>query len=206
MYHIIFDLEMTLWATHVFQMEEGYVVYDKKKKIVMEHPIQEIIEIGAVKLNEQLEIIDTFNTFVKPRYCPITAKCTSLTGITQQDVEQACQFRRIINEFAEWINDKQQNFQIYSWSDSDRNQIIMEAKTKQMQPRILEYLSDKHFINLQKQFSFLCGRDNSNPISLKKAMQMLNIDFEQKHRALDDALATASILTNIINTWKTKIS
>ena len=58
MYHIIFDLEMTLWATHVFQMEEGYVVYDKKKKIVMEHPIQEIIEIGAVKLNEQLEIIE----------------------------------------------------------------------------------------------------------------------------------------------------
>lgn len=31
MYYIIFDLEMTMWATKVFKMEDGYVVYDKKK-------------------------------------------------------------------------------------------------------------------------------------------------------------------------------
>ena len=30
----------------------------------------EIIQIGAVKLNEQLEIVDTFKVMVKPKYYP----------------------------------------------------------------------------------------------------------------------------------------
>ena len=46
-YHIILDLEMN--------------PVSKEHKNVYENLSQEIIEIGAVKLNEHLEIVDTFD-------------------------------------------------------------------------------------------------------------------------------------------------
>ncbi|UUZ92201.1 hypothetical protein LJK87_43485 [Paenibacillus sp. P25] len=40
----------------------------------------EIIEIGAVKLNEQLEIIDTFQSYIRPKY-PINRFALQFCGI-----------------------------------------------------------------------------------------------------------------------------
>ena len=51
---------------------------------------QEIIEIGAVKLNEQNEEVSSFCEFVKPGYVSkIYSKFQKLTGISTADVEQA---------------------------------------------------------------------------------------------------------------------
>lgn len=208
MYYIIFDLEMTMWATKVFKMEDGYVVYDKKRRIVMEKPIQEVIEIGAIKLNEFFNPIETFSMFVRPRYCPVTTRCTQLTGITQLDVEHSPQFRKAMNKFAEWIMSTGDEYSLYSWSDSDKKQILVEVNTKGIGKDfpILECLNDKHYIDLQKEFSFLCGRDRNHPIALKKAMKLLNLDFHQEHRALSDSIAVADILTEMIGSWQDKLN
>ena len=51
---------------------------------------QEIIEIGAVKLNEQNKETDSFCEFVHPAYVQkIYAKFQKLTGITTEDVAEA---------------------------------------------------------------------------------------------------------------------
>ena len=47
----------------------------------------EIIQIGAVKLNEQLEIVDTFKVMVKPKYYPyMHRKISRLTQISNADL------------------------------------------------------------------------------------------------------------------------
>ncbi len=64
----------------------------------------EIIEIGAVMLNRNTWAIDSeFQQFIKPvRHPQLTAFCTELTTIRQQDVEQAPQFPEAIAQFKSW--------------------------------------------------------------------------------------------------------
>ena len=62
---IVYDLEATCWRSR------------KPRKV-------EIIEIGAVKLNENLEIIDDFCQFVRPKLHPeISPFCTKLTSMSR---------------------------------------------------------------------------------------------------------------------------
>jgi len=84
---IIYDLEATCWRSRA------------PKQV-------EIIEIGAVKVDENLEIISEFCLFVRPLLHPEISKfCTQLTSITQNDIEGAphCSTKRS-RHFEDWIN------------------------------------------------------------------------------------------------------
>ena len=52
----------------------------------------EIIEIGAVKLDDTYKEIDSFKTYVKPGITPVTSRITNLTGITNEMVDDAPDF------------------------------------------------------------------------------------------------------------------
>ncbi len=69
MYHIVLDFEFT-----------PIPKYYKYQRRLVKH---ELIEIGAVKLNETYQIIDEFSTFVKPKYSTLDPNCSALTGITE---------------------------------------------------------------------------------------------------------------------------
>ena len=48
----------------------------------------ETIEIGAVKLDSDFNIISTYNKFIKPKLNPVlTQFCKDLTSITQADID-----------------------------------------------------------------------------------------------------------------------
>ena len=71
MNYIIVDLEATCWENRS----------DGKN---------EIIEIGAVKVNDDQEIVSEYQQFVKPLKNPILSEfCKELTSIQQTDVENA---------------------------------------------------------------------------------------------------------------------
>ena len=58
----------------------------------------EIIQIGAVKLNEQLEIVDTFKVMVKPKYYPyMHRKISRLTQISNADLAYGFPFKQAGN-------------------------------------------------------------------------------------------------------------
>lgn len=63
----------------------------------------EIIEIGALKYSEG-EIIDTFETFVKPHF-PIPSDATEVNHITNEMVEYAPSAEDIIPKFLDFIGD-----------------------------------------------------------------------------------------------------
>lgn len=53
----------------------------------------EIIEIGALKLNAQLEVVDEFKTFIRPAFYPVmNGDVVRLTKIRPQELEGAPDF------------------------------------------------------------------------------------------------------------------
>ena len=86
MYFIIYDLEATCW---------------QGKPITK---TQEVIEIGAVKMDLYGEIIEAFSRFVRPVLNPVlSAYCQELTSISQIDINRADTFNNVIEDFQDWI-------------------------------------------------------------------------------------------------------
>ena len=64
---------------------------------------QEIIEIGAVMLDESYQEVDSFKQYVKPAFSSeITKKYARLTGITTAMVADAPSFNEAIDIFLSW--------------------------------------------------------------------------------------------------------
>ena len=86
----------------------NYVVFDleatcEDRNIVAEYP-NEIIEIGAVMIDERGTEIDRFEMFAKPTLNPIlTQFCKDLTTIKQSDVDNAEDLAEVLIKFYEWL-------------------------------------------------------------------------------------------------------
>ena len=65
----------------------------------------EIIEIGAVMVErDSLITVDEFQAFIRPvRHPQLTAFCTQLTSIRQEDVDLASDYPTVLAVFREWI-------------------------------------------------------------------------------------------------------
>ena len=106
----------------------------------------EIIEIGAVKLDEENRKLDSFQTYVKPQYSDIPYRITQITGITKKTVEKAPQYAEAMEQFADWIgSDVRSRF--YTWSTSDQNVILREADLKEFPLHDMFYA---HWVDLQR--------------------------------------------------------
>ena len=67
----------------------------------------EIIEIGALKLNEQFEIVDEFKTFIKPVFYPVmNGDVVRLTKIRPQELEGAPDFPAAYRAFRDWCGEE----------------------------------------------------------------------------------------------------
>ena len=66
---------------------------------------QEVIEFPSVLLSlNTLEIVDEFESFVRPQHHPIlTEFCTSLTSIRQVDVDSADPFAAVFERYQRWL-------------------------------------------------------------------------------------------------------
>ena len=180
MKHIVIDLEMN--------------TLDKKFKDERIICGSEIIQIGAVLLDEQYQEIGSFNTLVKPQYNErIERKFERLTGITTEMVQNAPVFSEAIGQFLSWCRSIRDDIQIYQWSESDYEQIAKELVLKRicLDPEDRELL--KGFQDFQKEYGETLGL--SKAVSLKDAVMYAGVDFSGKeHDALDDAKNTASLL------------
>jgi inhibitor of KinA sporulation pathway (predicted exonuclease) len=63
---------------------------------------QEIIEIGMTELNLiTLQTTQEASHFVRPKRWEISSKCTYFTGITTDDIRQACSFPKVLESLTE---------------------------------------------------------------------------------------------------------
>ena len=172
MHYIILDLE---WSRS----------FSKSKKTA----IDEIIEFGAVKVDESLVTVDVFGMLVKPVVGKkIDRFVAGLTKITDETVGEAFQFPYVYSKFRNWIGSDP--CVVVSWGTSD---IVVLLEN-------IEYFLHERFIPFMKYYSDLqfCVRKKyapheSNQMALTEAAQLLHIEHRHlnQHRAPDDALLTA---------------
>lgn len=180
MKHVVVDLEMN----KIRQKSEA-------RRICT----QETIEIGAVMLDDNLQEVASFRTYVKPEYNDgIDRKISRLTGITDEMGMNAPLFNDAFRMFTNWCLGTGDDVTIYAWSDSDFNQIRKEMILKEYQiSDSEEVLVNNEWADFQQEFDAHLGFERQ--LSLKMALDMAGIDFEgREHDALDDARNTAELL------------
>ena len=155
----------------------------------------EIIEIGASMLDENLWEIGKFQLYVKPEYNDvIVPKISRLTGITNEMVANAPTFSVAFKQFTNWCLDIKDDVMIYAWSNTDYCQVMKEIQLKKYKLSEEEHdLLDHGWTDFQNEFDIHLGFERQ--ISLKLALDMAGIDFNgRQHDALDDARNTAKLL------------
>ena len=177
MVKILFDLEATCW--------EGSP----------KHFRQEIIEIGAYKVDEFGEIIDKFQQFIKPQIHPYLSNyCIQLTTIKQNDVDRAKIFPIVIDQFLSWIDED--NYSLVSWGSDDKELLYNDCLLHSCE---VDWLKKKH-VDLKEEYRKIKNRHEK--IGFSKALELENLQFiGTEHRAIYDAANLVNLYTKYIDRW-----
>lgn len=155
----------------------------------------EIIEIGAVKLNETFEIIDSFQSTIKPVIYPQMHYISQeITGFTASELQQGGSFPEVFRSFMNWC--KQGNsFRFCTWGSQD----LTELQRNMKYYHISLFPAPVFFYDIQEIFSIIHD-DGIIRRSLEYTVEFFRIDkTEGFHRALSDAFYTAKIMTYFDN-------
>ena len=161
----------------------------------------ETIQIGAVLLNEQYEVIDEFNEFVSPEYGCLDWYITRLTGITSRDLKDAPKMQDALIRFIDWIPE---DGLAVSWSDNDLKQIRHEAEAKNIEDSRLNRIIGT-WIDCQKMFSDRL--QDKRIYKLSEALIAADIIQEgQEHNGLIDAINTAKLFSKMMKEPEMKLN
>ena len=176
-----------------------YVVYDlemcrvpRGEKRAQFRGRQELIQIGAVLLDEDCEALDTFAVFVKPRFGELDDFIQKLTGITPSDLENAPSTEEALERFVSWIPE---DAVLVSWSENDPIQLYHEIDGKHIDaPRLEDLLED----SIDCQFEFEERIHANRNYGLSDALSITGIDCDDRvHDALSDAKNTALLFAKM---------
>ena len=161
----------------------------------------ELIQIGAVLLDDGLEICDSFMTHVSPQLGSVDQYIEKLTGITRADTKDAPSAEEALRKFVEWMPD---DAVPVSWSMSDEQQIRREAECKNLDiPGLYDYLD--RWVDCQKTFGE--KMNSSRAYKLSEALIIADIFYEDgEHDALVDARNTAKLFAKMEREPELKLS
>lgn len=190
MNYIIIDLEFNSMRSG----DKGQAnSLSKSEKLVNPECPNEIIQIGAVKLDKTLSFIDSFETYIKPViYKEIDPKVKELTGINEEHLKDGVPFNEGIGLLKGFVDE---DSIICSWAKDDVAEIIRNCYYHQFYS--LEWI--REYIDLQEYCTKVLGMKNS--LGLKNALKRFNINFDDEglHNAINDAMYTAEVLKKIFN-------
>lgn len=161
--------------------------------------VNEIIEIGAVKLNEQLEIVDTYSELIKPTVSKkLRTRIKDLTHITNEDVFGGKPFKEAITLLEKWVGD---DAIVMTWGDTDIRTMLTNFKCFLKKDKI-DFI--KQYVDLQRYCQCFIDMENVQQAGLSYAAECLQIDAEKypHHRALDDSLLSAECFKKVYNKEK----
>lgn len=154
----------------------------------------EIIEIGAVIVDEQGRELDHFQSFVQPIRRPqLTRFCRELTHIEQEAVDRAPTLSQLQANFEPWLQKHYDNLHGWlSWGDYDRKQFACEWQRQQIHSCLAEL---PHF-NLKKLFNRQFKADiGRKQVGLRRALAFHGLEFRgTEHRGIDDARNIARLV------------
>ncbi len=186
---------------------QNYVVIDlemckvsafNKKKFSLAN---EIIEIGAVLLNDSFCIVDEFKTFVYPEYGRLDSFITNLTHITAQDLENAPCLQDALELLFVWLPE---DVTMVAWSENDAIQLHGETVRKGIRMQELDALLRTE-TDCQALFAEKVGVEKC--YGLTNALMLADIAFcDGAHDALVDAHNTALLFAKIMREDQLKLN
>ncbi len=169
---------------------------------VMTNWDMEVIEIGACWLEPDGSTPHRFQTFVRPVTNPhLTGFCSDLTGIHQSDVDTAPSFAYAASLLREFVTAYQQPNSFWiSWGAWDKRQLAHDCEFHGLgDPIALPHVNAKRW--------FSKARGGIKDVGLRKACELAGVEFEgAHHRALDDALNAANLLSLLISSASDSLS
>ena len=150
----------------------------------------EIIEIGAIKWNENLEKIDTFHRYITPVcYKELAPFIEKMLPYNEGKLESGELFITVMEEFLKWCGD---DYIFCTYGDSDLIQLQRNMDYHKMQ-KLKKPLT---FYDVQRIYRF--WHQDKGVVSLEHAVEGCNIPVSRPfHQALNDAEYTAEVFRHI---------
>ncbi|MEA5058995.1 MAG: 3'-5' exonuclease [Candidatus Pelethousia sp.] len=176
MHHIVFDME---WNQAVI-----------KEKII-QSPVflhGEIVQIGAIKLNENFCLVDEFKLDIRPAYYTrMNSRVRRLTGISNQMLKQGLPFPVALEQFKAWCG-VEGPFSFITWGTDDMPILRENLQLYELDLNWLPFCYD-----LQRIYDAQIAKGNRQ-WSLSTALEKLELSpIGQAHDALNDARNTAQV-------------
>lgn len=181
MHYIVLDLEWNQpisWQSSVYRKVGDRLIF-------------EMIQIGAVKLDERLQISDTLSLPIAPTcYQQIHPRIRRMTGLGAEELAGAPAFREALEQFAAWCGE---DYLLLTWGCDDVSVLQQNIDFFECGDIHLPPLCD-----IQKQFAEI--HQLKDRPSLQKAMEMLEIQADESmafHNARNDAWYTALVFQTL---------
>lgn len=181
MYYVILDME---WDSAYHKLHKRF--------------INQILQIGAVKLDEKFNIIDIFDVTVKSSISKrVSKRFTELTGITKEMMLEGIDLNDAVSKYNAWLGDDTVTI---TWSNSDLYTIAENEKylLYNQKFKVEKYLDLQKFIQGELR---ILGHEIKSQISLSHAAELLGITTENYdlHTAKDDSLLSTALLKKLYN-------
>jgi DNA polymerase III epsilon subunit-like protein len=188
--YVIIDLEFNNLKNITKYYPNFYNMYGDLKEAQLEN---EIIEVGAVKLDKMMNFIGNFKTYVRPAlFKVLNPKITEITGITEANLSSGITFIEAMDKLREFVDN---DSIICSWAKDDIAEIFRNACYHNYKE--VGWL--KEYLDIQEYATKILAHKKS--LSLKNALEELKIrvDESKLHDALNDALYTSEVFKRLFN-------
>lgn len=183
MNYIVFDLEFN----------QGYNFEKEPKPVINPKCPFEVIQIGAVKMNEAFETIGTLDILVKPElYTTLNPFVKEITGLTMEELDRGISFKEMYKEFIEFIESDRSILCV--WGVADIKELFRNIQYHELDTSLLT----TEYINIQACASkgFNCKKGIN--IGLGAAAELLEIPLSGSfHDAFNDAYYTAEVFKKV---------
>lgn len=180
-------------AKHVLAVDFEATCDEDRTKIPRHE--SEIIEFGACRVDMATGEKTEFSTFVKPQVHPkLSAFCTELTSITQDQVDGGVAFKDACDQLKLVLADKVgiEKLVWVSWGQYDFNQLNTDCN----RAGIKSPLDGVTHYNLKEVEAAIAGR---RQIGLDGAVKEHKLTwYGTHHRGVDDAVNVANILLKLL--------
>lgn len=174
---IVFDLEWNIGYTpYTFQYHGAALTLRG-----------EIIQIGAVRINERAEILDTFEITLRPRiFRKLQHHIAKVTGLTQGELDAGVPIQQGLRRFVEWAGP---DAEFAEWGLDD-----VPVLKQNLFLCGLDESWPARWYDLQRIFLQAYPRKEGEGMTLESVVDRLGIPKEDPfHNALDDALYTVKV-------------
>ncbi|MGL4873235.1 MAG: exonuclease domain-containing protein [Clostridium sp.] len=187
--YVIIDLEFNRLDNIEKYYPSIYEEYEGLRKIDIE---SEIIEIGAIKVDQYMKIEDELKVYIKPSIFPVlNPEIINITKITDDDLKKGVSFGEAIDMLKDFMGDNI----LCSWAKDDIAQIIINSYYHKYED--IKWV--KKYLDIQEYVTKIVGAKKS--LSLKNALMRLNIKADDNllHDALNDAYYTVQVFKQLYN-------